>query len=25
VKYLNTVGKPDRDPFNCPMTALYRV
>ena len=25
VKYLNTVGKHDRDPFNCPMTALYRV
>ena len=25
VSYLNTVGKPDRDPFNCPMTAMYRV
>src|SRR3954452_10575277 len=25
VKYLNTVGVHDRDPFNCPMTALSRV
>jgi len=25
VKYLNTVGLADRDPFNCPITAVYRA